>query len=143
MPCIDPIEKARRKVVRRRETWLKTAIPYYCACMTDEAVAATLHVTVEHVRMVKAVDAKRRLRKQEVADAWYSKVKFTDAEVAASGMTGTTKQVLWALWIRKRSGAPADVWARELSAKYWIENRNRFPWRGLAPLMEDVELCPF
>ena len=141
MTNLTPIEKARRQVIRKRNTWLKTAIPFYCLSMSDEAAAAALHVTLEQVRKAKELDAERCKRKKAVTNAWLARIKFTDAEVAASGMTGTARQVLWALWIRKKSGAPADVVARELSAKFWIENRGKFPWsRGIPALVPDDDI---
>jgi hypothetical protein len=144
MTSIDPIEKARRQVIRKHATWLKTAIPFYCLSMSDASAAAALHVTVEQVHEAKAIDAERCARKKAVTDAWNAKVKFTDTEVADSGMTGTPKQILWALWIRQKSGAPADVFANELSAKFWIDNRHKFLWRqGIPALMPDTENDPF
>lgn len=137
-------EKARRLAARQRTRWLKTAIPFYSLTMPDADVAASLKVTIEEVQEAKAVDAEKRARAVATSARWNAKVKFSDEEIVESRMTGTRNQIVWALSIRRKSGAPADVLARELTASFWINGRSNFPWTGIQSLMSaDVRRAGF
>lgn len=51
--------------------------------------------------------------------------RHTDEELAASGLTGTPRQIDWALDIRSRSGVPPELAAQVTEARWWIERRDR------------------
>lgn len=138
----DPLETAHKLTTVHRARWLKAVIPLFPLTMSEAEIAAVLNVPLADIETSILLDKKKRERALASAEIFRQKLKFTDLEIASSGLTGTRNEVTWAMGIRRKSGASADAFESEKSARFWINNRHKFQFWPSIPAMSDLVTEP-